>query len=71
MARFGTNDCSLGSSGDSLVVVFGSRDLGVMLLKKEKFFTHLWFRSIPIQGDDFSCIKAGEASPLWLPVIWD
>ncbi|XVF08071.1 hypothetical protein REPUB_Repub06bG0194400 [Reevesia pubescens] len=51
---------SLSSSGDLLIVNFGSQELEDMLLKKEEVLTHLRFRSMPLQADDCNRIEEGE-----------
>ncbi|XP_022766186.1 uncharacterized protein LOC111311073 isoform X2 [Durio zibethinus] len=51
---------SLSSSGDSLIVNFGSKGLEDMLLKKEEVLMHLRFRSMPLQVDDCCRIEEGE-----------
>ncbi|XP_021289291.1 uncharacterized protein LOC110420340 isoform X2 [Herrania umbratica] len=51
---------SLSSSGDSLIVNFGSQELDDMLLQKEEVLMHLRFRSMPLQVDDCFHIEEGE-----------
>ncbi|OMO97172.1 hypothetical protein COLO4_14830 [Corchorus olitorius] len=51
---------SLSSSGDSLVVNFGSQEMEDMVLKKEEVLMHLRFRSMPLQFDDCCHIEEGE-----------
>ncbi|KAJ8754055.1 hypothetical protein K2173_001953 [Erythroxylum novogranatense] len=48
------------STGDGLVVHFESSVSGVVLLKKDEVLTCLRFRSVPLQGDECSCIKEGD-----------
>ncbi|OMO66242.1 hypothetical protein CCACVL1_21252 [Corchorus capsularis] len=51
---------SLSSSGDSLIVNFGSQEMEDMVLKKEEVLMHIRFRSMPLQFDDCCHIEEGE-----------
>ncbi|KAG8483996.1 hypothetical protein CXB51_023209 [Gossypium anomalum] len=51
---------SLSSSGDSLIVNFGSQELKDMMLNKEEVLARLRFRSMPLQVDDCCHIEEGE-----------
>ncbi|KAL1153553.1 hypothetical protein V6Z11_A09G183900 [Gossypium hirsutum] len=48
------------SSGDSLIVNFGSQELKDMMLNKEEVLARLRFRSMPLQVDDCCHIEEGE-----------
>lgn len=48
------------SSGDSLIVNFGSQELKDMMLNKDEVLARLRFRSMPLQVDDCCHIEEGE-----------
>lgn len=53
-------EVSLSSNGAGLMVHFGSQNKEDIVLNKEEVLVRVRIRSVPLEGDDCSCIEEGE-----------